>query len=99
LLIIVCVLPATEYSFHIISGGITALIGYRFIVEAMAPPHVHYFMIADYLFLAALLAIIIGLFAAIIIRQKKVSLRFQYASVILTYGIFLAGCLFAVIAG
>lgn len=99
LLIVVCTLSSTEYSLHIVSGGIVALISYRFIVEAMSPPHVHYFMIADYLFLAALLAIIIGLFAAIMMRQKKLSAEFQYASVILTYGVFLVGCIVAVIVG
>lgn len=96
-LIVACTLSSTEYSLTLIAASIIALMGYRFVLESISPPHIKYFMIADYLFIATLVSIIVGLFCTLVTRQKNLGASFRYASIIIIYSIFVAGCCGAIL--
>ena len=97
LLLVVSTLSSlAEQNLHIIALTIIALISYRFVVESLAPPHVRYFMISDYLFLSAVLALIFGLFSVLMINQRQSTVFVKKMSIIATYTIFIIGSIIAV---
>jgi hypothetical protein len=96
LLIVVFTLSSTSDRLQIISGSIISLIGYRFVVQTLAPSQVHYFMLSDYIFLSALIAIMVGLFSILTIRQKSLNSLVQKISICAIYMVFVGGCWLAV---
>jgi hypothetical protein len=75
-------------------GAITALLAYRFVIQAMAPD-VGYFMLSDYLFLLFLVAVFAAFFVNTVIRDislrtKKIIVVLLHAFVIIGSGIILS---------
>ena len=97
-ILLVAVLPFSieEYSGDLISGAIGGIVAFRFVLAAMSPVYVGYFMISDYLFMFALVAIVVAILGCILSRQLNYRESSQNWIVVSSYGIFLAGSLLSI---
>ncbi len=82
-----------EDSVLIVTVGIVALIGYRSVMQTMAPPQVSYFIYSDYMYLFALVSVIITLFAGIVTRDKTSNLFIKKCYIAGIYSFFVAACI------
>lgn len=82
-----------EDSVLIVTVGIVALIGYRSVMQSMAPPQVSYFIYSDYMYLFALVGVIITLFGGIITRDQASSGFVKKCYIAGIYSFFVAACI------
>lgn len=82
-----------EDSVLIVTVGIVALIGYRSVMQTMAPPQVSYFIYSDYMYLFALMSVIVTLFGGIITRDNASSIRTKKWYIASIYSFFVAACI------
>ncbi len=82
-----------DYSGDLISGAIGGIVAFRFVLAAMSPAYVGYFMIVDYLFIFALIAVMVSVLGCIAARQFNWRESYQDLMVIGVYGFFVAGSL------
>jgi hypothetical protein len=76
---------------------IGAVIGFRFVIAALAPANSGYFMISDYLFFFCLLAVILSVLGSIAVREWQWGVRAQRVLVLLVYGCFIGGSLLSIL--
>ena len=77
-----------EDSVLVVSVSIVALIGYRVVIQSMAPSHISYFMLSDYLYLITLSSAILTLLAGIYVTNYNLDITKQKWIIIGIYGIF-----------
>ena len=82
-----------EDSVLIVTVGIVALISYRSVMQTMAPSQVSYFIYSDYIYLFALVGVIITLFAGIITRDRADSSRVKKYYIVGVYALFITACI------
>ncbi len=90
IVLLVAMIPFSieEYSGDLISGAIGGIVAFRFVLAAMAPASVGYFMISDYLFIFALIAVMVAVLGCIMARQFNWRSSYQSLIVIGTYSFF-----------
>jgi hypothetical protein len=76
----------------IVTVGMVALIGYRFVLQSFEPSSINYFTLADYMYLFALIGTILTLFGGIISREQSDSLMIKKWFIIGIYTLFISGC-------
>lgn len=76
----------------IVSIGMVALIGYRFVLQAFEPIHINYFTLADYMYLFALIGAILTLFFGIFTRERNSSVATKEFIIAGIYVVFIGGC-------
>jgi hypothetical protein len=76
----------------IVTVGMVALIGYRFVLQSFEPPFINYFTLADYMYLFALTGTILTLFGGIMARERGHSLIIKKLFIIGIYTLFVGGC-------
>ncbi len=76
----------------IVSVSIVALVGYRVVIQSMAPPQVGYFMFTDYIYLLSLTTVLTILLAGTFIREKPRSLALKKGLIVAIYTFFVGGC-------
>lgn len=76
----------------IVSIGMVALIGYRFVLQAFEPQHINYFTLADYMYLFALIGVITTLFFGIMTRERQSSVTTKKIIIAGIYVLFVGGC-------
>ncbi len=81
-----------EDSVLIVTVGIVALVGYRTVMHTMAPPQVSYFIYSDYMYLFALISVVITLFAGIITREHGDRLKVKKYYIAGIYALFVGAC-------
>ena len=81
-----------DSSTDLISGAIGGLIAFRFVLAAMSPAHVGYFMVSDYLFVFTLIGVITAVLSCIAARQLHWRESSQNLVVIGIYGFFVVAC-------
>ena len=77
-----------EFSGDLISGAIGGIVAFRFVLAAMAPASVGYFMISDYLFIFALFATMAAVLSCIMARQFNWRERIQNVIIYCVYLFF-----------
>ena len=93
IILLVAMIPFSieEYSGDLISGAIGGIVAFRFVLAAMAPASVGYFMISDYLFILALFAAMAAVLSCIMARQLNWKRSIQNAIVCGIYILFVLG--------
>ncbi len=81
-----------EDSVLIVTVGIVALISYRTVMQTMAPPQVSYFIYSDYMYLFALVSVIITLFGGIVTRDHLHSSTIKKYYIASVYALFVGAC-------
>lgn len=76
----------------IVSIGMVALIGYRFVLQTFEPHNINYFTLADYMYLFALIGAITTLFFGIMTRERNSSVTTKKIIIALIYTLFVGGC-------
>lgn len=80
-----------DYSGDLISGAIGGIVAFRFVLAALSPEYVGYFMLVDYLFILALISIMAAVLGCIMARQFNWSERLQNGIVVGVYSFFVVG--------
>ena len=93
IILLVSMIPFSieEYSGDLISGAIGGIVAFRFVLAAMSPASVGYFMISDYLFIFCLIAVMVTVLGCIMARQFNWRSSYQNVIVIGTYAFFVLG--------
>ncbi len=76
----------------IVTVGLVALIGYRFVLQTLEPLHINYFTLADYMYLFALISVILTLFGGIFTRERGSSVTTKKWIIGAIYALFVGGC-------
>lgn len=82
-----------EDSVLIVTVGIVALVGYRSVMQTMSPPQVSYFIYSDYMYLFALVSVIITLFAGIVTRDRANGTTIKKWYIAGVYALFVTACI------
>ena len=93
LILLVSMIPFSmeEYSGDLISGAIGGIVAFRFVIAALSPKYVGYFMLVDYMFILALISVMVAVLGCIMARQFNWSERLQNGMVVGVYSFFVLG--------
>jgi len=91
LLVAMMAFSIEDYSGDLIAGAIGGIVAFRFVIAALSPEGVGYFMLVDYLFILGLIAVVAAVLSCIMARQFHWSERIQNSIVAAIYGFFVVG--------
>ncbi len=93
IILLVAMIPFSmeEYSGDLISGAVGGIIAFRFVIAALSPEYVGYFMLVDYLFILGLISVMVAVLGCIMSRQFNWSEHMQNGIVAAVYSFFVVG--------
>jgi hypothetical protein len=91
LLVAMMAFSIEDYSGDLIAGAIGGIIAFRFVISALTPDDVGYFMLVDYLFILGLVSVVSAVLGCVMARQFHWSERIQNGLVVGIYSFFVLG--------